>query len=361
MMITQADPSHRARRVLVVLSIVLFVVAAALLYVGFGYVQHRQPSHTYSINQSVASEVRYFDTSFFGNDHVVASDKAYIADLTKTITPRFRITYESESSAQVSYAYEVVATLYGSSTVRDESDGVEVWSQQYTFVPLSSRTEQSTQAIRIDEAIELNFTDYNSLVSQFRDDIAVPIDGRLEVVMRASFNGEADGVSFNNESTATFTVPLGQQVFKTKTTTEEPIVEHIYSDSQQESLPLQPLRIAGFVAAVVAVALGIVALLLGSERRVFKTPYQRKLAKIYRYYDSSIVKASQPVDTTGKQVVQVSNFTDMLDIEEDLKVPIIASELGDEASRFTIIHEDMAYVYTLGVVHQKYKPPKTKR
>ncbi len=38
----------------------------------------------------------------------------------------------------------------------------------------------------------------------------------------------------------------------------------------------------------------------------------------------------------------------MLNLEEELKVPIVASPAGGEATRFVILREDVAYIYTLG-------------
>lgn len=361
MVIAEESATRRARRIFASTAAVLFVAAALLLYIGYGRQESGDSQHTYTIKQSITSEVRYFDTSFFGNDHAVVPGRAYIADLINTITPRFRYTYESETDAAIAYTYSIIATLRGSATVRDESNSVEVWAEQFVLQEPVSRTESSVRGVAIDEQVQLSFSDYTNLVSQFKNDIAVPIDAQLDVVLTVVLRGDVDGVSFAEDHTATFTVPMDQQVFKTIAKLDEPSTESIYIDGESVLSPWQqPLRIAGYSALLVAIGLTVLVAFVGSERRVFKTPYQRKLARIYRYYDSSIVKASQPVDTAGKQVVRLSSFNDMLDIEEELKTPIIASEIGDEATRFTIIHEDIAYTYTLGVVHQEYRPPATK-
>ena len=76
--------------------------------------------------------------------------------------------------------------------------------------------------------------------------------------------------------------------------------------------------------------------------------YERELAKIMRYHEGVIVRASEPTDMSGKQLVLLRSFDDMLSLEEELRQPIVASPAGPEATHFMIVHEDVLYRYTLG-------------
>jgi hypothetical protein len=44
----------------------------------------------------------------------------------------------------------------------------------------------------------------------------------------------------------------------------------------------------------------------------------------------------------------VKGFDDMLNLEEELKVPIVSCEVNEEATRFMIIRDDVVYQYLLG-------------
>ncbi|MGB2686710.1 MAG: DUF5305 family protein, partial [Candidatus Saccharimonas aalborgensis] len=92
------------------------------------------------------------------------------------------------------------------------------------------------------------------------------------------------------------------------------------------------------------------AIVYGMRKQIFKSAYQRELEKIYRYHDGIIIRASQPAAIAGKTMVPVQTFDDMLNLEEELKVPIVATPAGNEATRFLIVRDDIVYVYTLGKV-----------
>jgi hypothetical protein len=100
-----------------------------------------------------------------------------------------------------------------------------------------------------------------------------------------------------------------------------------------------------------AIGIGILALasfVYGFRKKIFKTPYQRELDKIYRYHDGIIVRASRPTDLSGKRIVAVKSFDDMLNLEEELKLPIVAASVSAEATQFMIIRDDVVYAYILG-------------
>ena len=44
------------------------------------------------------------------------------------------------------------------------------------------------------------------------------------------------------------------------------------------------------------------------------------------------------------------SFDDILNLEEELKAPIVANPAGTEAMPFMILHDDTVYIYTLGTV-----------
>lgn len=51
---------------------------------------------------------------------------------------------------------------------------------------------------------------------------------------------------------------------------------------------------------------------------------------------------------SGKRIVAVKSFDDILNLEEEVKAPIVSSEAGEHATRFMIIKDDVVYMYLLG-------------
>lgn len=164
----------------------------------------------------------------------------------------------------------------------------------------------------------------------------------------ARVSGTVDGTKFNDIRVSAVTMPLDQDVYTLSTKFEKNDKKQVLTKDTKSNQEL--LQTAERVGAVVAMVLGVIAIMYGSKKQIFKSDYQRKLDKIYRYHDEIIIKASEPVNLHGKHVVVVQSFDDLLNIEEEMKVPIVASRISDEATRFTITHNNDAYAYTLGRV-----------
>jgi len=79
-----------------------------------------------------------------------------------------------------------------------------------------------------------------------------------------------------------------------------------------------------------------------------RNPYQRAVAKIYRYHDGVIIRTNRPIELREREVISVKTFDDLLNVSDELRSPVIANELSDTATQFVVLHETTVYVYLVG-------------
>lgn len=333
---------------IVLLGIVLMIVGGYLLY----DVERRKSSYVYvpsdyeySVRQSVNTEVKYLDNSFFPNGPG-PNNAAYVKDLTDVITAQFFYNFEANEDATVTYTYDIKARVLGKHADRgDESKSVNVWSQEYQLAAPVTRTE-STRSVTIEPRVEAPFAAYEDTIEQFKTALTVPINSEMVVEATIRMKGTIGGIPFEDSRAMSITAPLDQQAYtlavKYDKEDTKPVVAEGEKDNREQWLRNMTI---GAIAAMV-VGVGLVG--FGFRKQIFKTPYQRELERIYRYHEGIIIKARQPADIEGKRIVPVLSFDDMLNLEEELKSPIVASPAGSEATQFIIIHSDIAYMYTLG-------------
>lgn len=333
---------------LVLFGVVLLVVGGYLFYdverqkSSFVYT----PSdYEYSIRQSVNTDVKYLDNSFFP-DGPGPNNAAYVKDLTDTITAQFFYNFKANEDAVVTYTYDVKARVQGKHADRgDESKSVNVWSQEHQLVSPVTRSE-STRAVTIEPRVEAPFAEYEDAIEKFKTALTVPINSEMVVEATIKMKGTIGEVPFEDTRVMSVTAPLDQQAYtlavKYDKEDTKPVVAEGEKDNRQEWLRYMT------IGAVVAVVTGLGMIGFGFRKQIFKTPYQRELERIYRYHDGIIIKARQPANIDGKRIVPVLSFDDMLNLEEELKSPIVASPAGSEATQFILVHSDIAYVYTLG-------------
>lgn len=302
-------------------------------------------SYEYTINQSVNNTVKYAKNSYFENGPA-PDNTAYLSDLTDTIQTKFFYQYTSSVAEPVTYDYTVVATVRGAYGISgSEEDASTVWARQFELVPRTTRST-SEPSFNIEPEVEIPFNDYRALIEELRTGLALPINTEADVTLTVNVKGDYGGTAFTDRRVSTMTVPLNTQIYQPKVKYDKTDTKQVVpADAQAGRARWVQVQLVG---AIVLGVTGLLALLYGFRKQIFKTPYERELERIYRYHDGIIIRASRHVELDDKSIVPVRSFDDILNLEEELKAPIVATQLSSEATRFMIIRENVAYVYTLG-------------
>lgn len=329
------------------------LLLAGAAYLGYQVYQRRmQPTvqapsvYTYTVTQAVASEVSYFQNSFYADGP--GTNTAYVTDLTNTIDTLFQYTFSASEPQELTYRYQVKATVRGKYTFQgDEAGGSNVWAREFELIKPVSGTK-TTDRLVLEPRVEVPYAEYKELLDQLKTTLVLPVDGEIVIALTMQVSGEVDGVPLDDTRTATMTVPVGPQIYEIATTYDKKDTKQIVPAATREGID----RWAQY-ELYGAAALGVLALaafVYGFRRKIFKTPYQRELDRIYRYHDGIIVRTSRQPDLAHKSVVQVRSFEDLLNIEEETKSPIVSVSTGGETTKFMIIQGDVVYVYVLGKV-----------
>ncbi len=329
---------------------VLLLVAAG--YLAYALLGNRQPESTttpevyhYEISQSVDSDVEYENSSFFPNGPG-PFNKAYVTDITKNVLNTFHYKFKASKAIDLSYNYLVVAEVHARYGINgDKEKASNVWSRTFQLVEPVQMNE-TTDSISLNPSTEMPLIEYKKLITDLQAAFTLPVNSEVVLTFRVQVKGNVGGTDFNDVKVSTVTVPLDQQLYTLAVAFEKQSENDVVPQKLQEEGNVAE-RIKTYAAIALAV-LGLAALVYGLRKQIFKTPYQRELDKIYRYHDGIIIKASKPADLSNKNVVPVQSFGDMLNLEEELKIPIVASPVGAEATRFMIVRDDITYVYTLG-------------
>lgn len=301
-------------------------------------------AYQYTITQSLTPEITYHENSYFDANPV--KNSVYISDLVDSVHLALNYQYRANSTANLTYSYSATALVSAQYTsASDTSDkSADAWSKSYVLTPTA--TEQSSSAdIRVSPDVTVPFQEYRAAVSQLTEGLDVSLTGQATITFTVRVSGEVNGQQLNDVRTSTVLVPLDQPVFSPEVTTEKQASATITAPAPAKNW-LQCKTV--FIVAALLALIGIVLVFVGARRRGGISSYDRELAKIMRYHEGVIVRATEPVDMTGKQLVVLRSFDDMLNLEEELRQPIVAVPAGAEAMYFVIIHEGVLYRYTLG-------------
>ncbi len=346
---TEHTPHARRQLIFVLLGLFLFTAAGLLindrLHVHSDIAPGPDP-YKYDITQSVKQQTYYRENSFFGT-RPDQSNGAFLTDLTKSIDTQFHYNFNASQTTKLSYRYAATAelrALYGSDT--SEKNRPTVWQKQFKLLEPVEGVQQTNQ-LALQPEVQIPFAKYKQEMEQFKNAFSAPLDDELIITYRVIVEGSTNNTPFQDTKVSTITIPLDQQVFTLATKFKK--TDH------NEIIPKHTQQIQDTIArfeipvAIGLIIFGVAYFIYGLRRQLIKSPYQRELEKIYRYHDGIIIHAGRPSDLAHKNVVTVKSFDDLLNLEEEMKTPIIASQVSGDTTHFFISHNDEVYVYTLGV------------
>lgn len=120
-----------------------------------------------------------------------------------------------------------------------------------------------------------------------------------------------------------------------------------------------PFNFLFLVVAVVMFLIEIIVLVILVKyiikTRTAESIYQRELQKILNNYKSYIQKINNSFDLSGYQVLQVDEFTDMLEIRDTLGQPILMTENKEKTGVYFIIPSNTKILYTYSLKVSKIK------
>ncbi|MBP7760815.1 DUF5305 domain-containing protein [Candidatus Saccharibacteria bacterium] len=303
-------------------------------------------AYEYKVNQSVDTNVAYFNSSFY--DATPGANTAFVSSLTDKVAATFHYDYHGSAEADLTYAYEVKALVRGNHIVQnDTKDAPSVWSKDIQLIAPKTETITSN-TISLNPKVSVSYAEYKKQIEELKLALALPLSSSVTMQFIMKVSGTIGGTPFSDTRVSSVVAPIDEQIytlsvkydkFDTKQVVPQETKNSRNAFEQYETI------ITGVLAIV-----GLISLVYGFRKQIFKTAYQRELDRIYRFHDGIIIKASTETDMTGKNVVPVLSFDDMLNLEEELKLPIVASPAGGEATQFMIIRDDVAYVYVLGKV-----------
>lgn len=300
--------------------------------------------YSYNINQDLDYRVYLYDNSYIESDYL-GKNGTYISDLIKEIEIYYKYDYSGSKILSLNYDYNVVATINGEYSL-DKEDS-RVWTKEYTLIENKKGEINDKTSINILQPIKLDFKYYDQVVSDFRKELKLPIKSALTVTFTINISGELADKRIDDTKEITLILPLNQQAFKIKEDYEKNYKNNISMDNEKQEDCNYRRLLVGIV--LLFTSLFIFILLF---REIFNIPrknkYTVKLNKILKEYGDIIIEIVNPVSEIDMDIIEVKNFNEMIDLEEELRVPIMFYETIEYLEgEFILVHNNILYKFVL--------------
>ena len=304
--------------------------------------------YSYNIKKGYSYAANLTPNEFI-DENPQGMNQLYISKLINNFDVVMNYSYSASKPLNLKYQYKIVSSIVGEYHNTPDGEKAEVWVKEFPVTNPVEKTVNNSNSFNIQEKFTVDFHYYDNYVKEFMRQIGVTIDAYLKLELQVTTDGELkDNMNTLHDTQAvTMKIPLNEDVFAISGDSNKNVNKNISGiDTYVEKVNPGKL-VACVIMFVISVSI-LIYVLRNLFRGVKKDEYQSQKDKILKEYGDIIVETTSPVNFSEYQIVQVKNFNEMIDLEEELHVPILYFEpaIGEE-SWFMLIHDKILYKYVL--------------
>lgn len=285
----------------------------------------------------------YLKENNFYKDKYLGKNMTYITSLVDYINIDFNYNFSTTAKANIEYTYSIHANL----VITPEDNSKVLFDEEYILQDVTSKKTSNTTEYNINKSVNLDYNYYNDLANTFKSTYGVNCNSKLIVGLSVDTNGKdiKYETEFNNsnESKVIFSLAKKQVdinldsalLNKTENIT-------IVSDSLIKNKGLLMVGIIFSIATILDL-ISLAKTIYGKFME--KDEYTRYIEKILNNYDRAIVETQYIPNLEEYEIIEVSKFSELLDVRDTLRLPIIYAPIEGEGSCFYIRHEHTIYIH----------------
>lgn len=298
----------------------------------------------YDLKKNVDYRVHLFQNSLY-DETVISSNSSYVGNLTDDINIDFDFKYRSNKNAVLSYKYYIESIIYADAT--SSNDSSNVWKRKEILLPVNSGQLIADNKFGISEHLVYDYSLNNDIAKDYKKQMAFSMNTYSIIKFVINIHGNIDGNLVDENETMSLKVPLNESVFKIEKQLgdNKKVVKRKYENPK--IIIRLPFLLIGSIGILLAIALFIILF-----RKIFnikrKNEYNRVLGKILKEYGDVIVEVRSVKKIPTNRTIIVKDFNEMIDLEEETRIPINFMELeADIEGVFWIVHNESFYTYIL--------------
>ena len=318
----------------IVISIVIFLISIVII------LNNSNKTETPIIEASNQDSKIDYRVKIFKNDFIkseyMEKDKTYITDLVDDIEVNYNYKLSNSKKFDSNYKYNITYKI----SVKHNSTGKELWTEEETLLD-NKDIIPDKNIIQIQDSTVINYDALNDKVKQFKLAYNIPIDATLEINLNVIDTNLNKTIAYTG-----LTTNLNTEIIDIDKNEQNNIQAEIKTDNKTKTPLIVVIAIITTVISLLYAAYEITKTIKYNLSR--KSYYEKAINKILKNYGDIVAELVNPVDLTKLNVIDVKNFDQMLDVEEELRIPIMFYETEKNVQgEFVIVTNEIAYRYVL--------------
>lgn len=296
----------------------------------------------YTEKSNLDYKVYLFKNDFYDQEYL-GKDMLYVASLIDKIKLDFKYRFELQDKETLDFSYKILGKL----SITNSEGTKAYFEKTYTLLDSKKVSMINESSKEIIESIDVDYPHYNSLANNFKNAYGVDTDSSLTIYMVIDKkSNENSNFTLDNSSMLNVRIPLSEKSIN---------IELDYKDISNTSniIKDKKIEISNIILLILSAILILLSIIYALKivRRINnmkpkKSNYDKTVGKYLKEYDRLIAESSTLLTLENKEIIRVSKFTELLDIHDNLQLPIMYYEVSKhELSYFYISHANTVYLF----------------
>lgn len=285
----------------------------------------------------------YLKENNFYKDQYLGKNMTYITSLVDHIDIDFNYNFDTSEKANLDYTYSVHANL----VITPEDNSKVLFNEKYVLQDIATKKMVNVDEYNITKTINLDYNYYNDLANTFKSTYGVNCISKLIVELAVDTKGKdlEYESEFNGVNKLEVVFSLAQK--QVDINLDAAIIDETTNINVESKglIKNKGLLVVGTMFTFASVMVGVSLWKTIYSKRMQKDEYTRYIEKILNNYDRAIVETTYLPNLDDYEVIEVGKFSELLDVRDTIRLPIIYSPIEDEGSCFYIRHERTVYIH----------------
>lgn len=286
----------------------------------------------------------YLKKNDYYSEKYLSKNMTYIANLIDYISFDYKYSLSSENNIAGRYKCDVKADLIIYTST--DSNNV-VFSKKYDLSNNDYVEIVKTKEYVKTQKINLDYNYYNNLATSFKNKYCVDCESKLVIYIYNIVEGFSldDEINFSDDNYIKLEIPISTKQIDISITSND-------LDNKETLINQKNKYVSNKIMLFIGVASGILSiiffvLIFNSLNKLYpkKDKYKKFVNKILNQYDRAIVESNYIPNLNEFEVIKLSDFGELLDVRDNLKVPIVYSKINKQKCCFYIRHDKLLYIY----------------
>lgn len=339
----------KIKRTALYITVVVFLLIISISSFVINYIINNEEKILWgksTSNFEVTYKVYNNDNKFYENEYLDEYG-SYISSITDKIDFTIKYIFQTTENLNIDYNYELFGEVLAE--VYESGASSPVWSKELDINMENTEQLDSGNYLQLNKEISIPFKKYNDMMIDYKKNYNINVASYIKFTITVKIISlESINSNISNTDTLTIKIPLLQPTYKIDINKSVSNNRDIYLLTK--NTPNDFFLKIGIIGIITTIITSLVLFILYKNTRTKIELFKEKNNNLLKKYEEIIIKIENLPNVEGLETIEITDFNDLIDLEETIKIPIMyLNIIPNKESWFILIDNNFFYRYILKI------------